>query len=238
MFILFQRIWEENSSFSFNLFCFPFLYSFLKTLTKTFCVICVADYICIRNAFQDIFCISWRYYNTVYVIKPKQIVLLYPLPWPLIISGKTTEVFYFTGGVISKCENNVLSACLIRSPYKNIKCVDFTAKSSVCSSCQWRYFSWSNLQQHKQRLPSCGQHTTHFWDNYVLNIIRVAVDLQIMSGFFSPFFPLKNISEQIWCTCRKMFWIYWIYLENNHTTKSQENMYSCIRSMSVRIQEV
>lgn len=85
VFILFQRIWEENGSFSFNLFCFPFLHGSLKALVQTFCVICVADYICMRNSFQDIFYISWRYYNTLYVIKPKQIVLLHPLPWPLII---------------------------------------------------------------------------------------------------------------------------------------------------------
>lgn len=105
-------------------------------------------------------------------------------------------MFYFTGGVISKSENNVLlSACIIRSPYKNNKCVNSAVNLSVCSSCQCRYFSRSNPQLHKQYLPICGQYTAHFWDNYVLNIIKVAVDLQIMPVLYFHFFPLENISE-------------------------------------------
>lgn len=55
MFSLFPHIWEENASFSFNLVCFPFLHSFLKILLQTFCFNYVADYICMKNVFSDIF---------------------------------------------------------------------------------------------------------------------------------------------------------------------------------------
>lgn len=125
MCILFQHIWEENASFSFNMVCFPFLHSFLKILLQTFCFKYAADYICMKNAFWDIFSISQRNYNALYVIIPKQIAPLYPLPSPFIMLGKTTQAFG-----ISESENHVLLlACFIKMTCFNSS-VNISARSS------------------------------------------------------------------------------------------------------------